>query len=136
MILKCFLQFTCINLDGSQKTGGNFLNLFQKEGGTQKGGGSSKKRGGGEGQVQPWRKLCVCLLLILFKPFFLHQYKNITHQNCFVCPRIFNFSYRKCFNFSYRKCFNFSYRKRLSSNYFFIFKLSLYCYHFSLVAMH
>ena len=35
--LNCFLQFTCTNLDGSQKEAGNFLNLFQKEGGTQKG---------------------------------------------------------------------------------------------------
>ena len=45
--LKCFLQFTCANLDGSQKEGGNFLNLLQKEGGTQKGGGGvpSEKRG-------------------------------------------------------------------------------------------
>ena len=31
-ILKCFLQFACTNLDGSQKEGDNFLNLLQKEG--------------------------------------------------------------------------------------------------------
>ena len=40
--MKCVLQFTCTNLDGSQKEGrggGNFLNLLQKEEGTQKGGG-------------------------------------------------------------------------------------------------
>ena len=42
-ILKCFLQFTCTNLDGSQKEGGNFLNLLQKEGGTQKGGFPQKR---------------------------------------------------------------------------------------------
>ena len=36
-ILRCFLQFTCTNLDGCQKEGGNFLNLLQKKGGTQKG---------------------------------------------------------------------------------------------------
>ena len=47
-ILKCFLQFTCTYLDASQNEGGNFLNLLQKEGDTQ-------KRGGG---FQPWRKLC------------------------------------------------------------------------------
>ena len=41
-ILKCFLQFTCTNLDGSQKDGGNILNLLQKEGGP-----SEKKKGGG-----------------------------------------------------------------------------------------
>ena len=34
--------------------GGNFLNLLQKEGGTQKGGVPSEKGGG----FQPWRKLC------------------------------------------------------------------------------
>ena len=32
-ILKCFSQFTCTDLDGSQKEGGDFLNLLQKEGG-------------------------------------------------------------------------------------------------------
>ena len=32
-------------MDGSQKEGGNFLNLLQKEGGTQK-GGFPQKRGG------------------------------------------------------------------------------------------
>ena len=41
------MQFTCTNLDGSQKEGGNFFNLLQKEGGTQKGvagvGGSLRK---------------------------------------------------------------------------------------------
>ena len=36
-ILKCFLQFTCTNVDGSQKEGGNFLNLLQKEGGVGRG---------------------------------------------------------------------------------------------------
>ena len=34
-----FLTITCTNLDDFQKEGGNFLNLLQKEGGTQKGGG-------------------------------------------------------------------------------------------------
>ena len=38
-ILKCVLQFTCTNLDGSQKEESNFLNLLQIERGTQKGGG-------------------------------------------------------------------------------------------------
>ena len=33
--------------------GGNFLNLLQKEGGTQKGGGVPSEKGGS----QPWRKL-------------------------------------------------------------------------------
>ena len=45
-ILRCFLQFTCTNLDGCQKEGVNFKNLFQKEGGTQKGVGFPQKRGG------------------------------------------------------------------------------------------
>ena len=52
-ILKCFLQFICTNLDGSQKEGGNFLNLLQKQGIPRKGGASSGKGGG----FQPWRKL-------------------------------------------------------------------------------
>ena len=47
-ILKCFLQFTCTNLDGCQKEWDNFLNLLQKE-------GCNQKRGG----FQPWRKLCI-----------------------------------------------------------------------------
>ena len=47
VILRCFLQFTCTNLDGSQREWGNFLNLLQKERGTQKGGGGGfpQKRG-------------------------------------------------------------------------------------------
>ena len=48
LILECFSQFTCTNLDGSQKEEGNFLNLLQKDGGTQKeeeGGGSLRKGG-------------------------------------------------------------------------------------------
>ena len=46
-ILRCFLQFAWANLDGSQKERGNFLNLHQKEGGTQKGGEEvSSERGG------------------------------------------------------------------------------------------
>ena len=32
------LQFACTNLDGSQKEGVNFLNLLQKEGGSNPGG--------------------------------------------------------------------------------------------------
>ena len=31
-ILKCFIQFTSTNVDGSQKERGNFFNLLQKEG--------------------------------------------------------------------------------------------------------
>ena len=38
LILKCFLQFTCTNLDDCQKEWGNFLNLLQKEGGSNPGG--------------------------------------------------------------------------------------------------
>ena len=48
--LKCFIQFTCTNLDGSQKEGvgmGNFLNFLQKERGTQKGRGVPSEKGGG-----------------------------------------------------------------------------------------
>ena len=37
-ILKCFLQFGCTNLDGSQKEGGNFLNFLWKDGGSNPGG--------------------------------------------------------------------------------------------------
>ena len=46
-ILKCFLQFTCTNLDGSQKERDNFLSFLQKEGGTQKRGVPSEKGEGG-----------------------------------------------------------------------------------------
>ena len=38
-----------INLDGSQKDGGNFFNLLQKEWGTQKGGRGSNPGGNYEG---------------------------------------------------------------------------------------
>ena len=44
LVLKCFLQFTCTNLDGCQKEGGNFLNLLHKEGDSLR-----KKRGAGGG---------------------------------------------------------------------------------------
>ena len=45
--LKCFAQFTCTNLDGSQKEGVTFFNLLQKEGVPRKegGGGSLRKEG-------------------------------------------------------------------------------------------
>ena len=36
--LNCFEKFTCTNLDGCQKDGGNFLNLLQKDGGSNPGG--------------------------------------------------------------------------------------------------
>ena len=55
-ILKCFKRFTCTNLDVWQKERGNFFNLLQKEGGTQKSGGGSLSKGG----FQTWRKLCDC----------------------------------------------------------------------------
>ena len=42
--IKCFIQFTCTNLEGCQKEGGNFFNLLQKKGGVQKGRGEG---GGG-----------------------------------------------------------------------------------------
>ena len=56
-ILKCFIQFACTNLDGSQKKGINFLNLLQKEDGTQKEGASLRKDG------VPTLEETVCFLL-------------------------------------------------------------------------
>ena len=41
-ILKCFSQFTCTNMDGSRKEGGNFLNLLQKDGYPERGGSLRK----------------------------------------------------------------------------------------------
>ena len=38
-ILKCSLQFTYTNLDGSQKEVDNLLNLLQKEGASHRNGG-------------------------------------------------------------------------------------------------
>ena len=38
-ILKCFLQFTCTNVDGSQKEGVTFQICFRKTGIPRKGGG-------------------------------------------------------------------------------------------------
>ena len=70
-ILRCFLQFTCTNLDGSQKEGGNFLNLLQKERGTQKGGLPQKRGDSNSGgnyvialglileYVGPWLEKCL-----------------------------------------------------------------------------
>ena len=54
IIFKCFIQFTCTNLDGSKKEGPNFYRLLQKEEDTQmggRGGGLLRKRAGGEGGV-------------------------------------------------------------------------------------
>ena len=45
-ILKCFIQFACTNLDGSQKEGGIFSNMLQKKGVRRKGEHSLKKGGG------------------------------------------------------------------------------------------
>ena len=54
--VKCFLQFACTNLDGSQKEGGGgSLFKFASER-----GGYPERRGGGpseKGGFQPWRKL-------------------------------------------------------------------------------
>ena len=47
-------------MDGSQKEGGNFLNLLQKKGDTQKGGGErvpkrrGSNRGGNYGKMYEW----------------------------------------------------------------------------------
>ena len=85
LILKCFIQFTCTNLDGCQKEEGNFLNLLQKEGGTQKRGEvpSEKKKKGGGGGVQTWRKLCphfLCYQFIL-QPLTINQ--DFIFSRCF-----------------------------------------------------
>ena len=56
--LKCFIQFACTNLDGSQKEGDNFLNLLQKEGGTQRGWAVPSEKG----VFQPWRKLAIVVI--------------------------------------------------------------------------
>ena len=45
-ILKCFLQFTCTNLDGSQKKGVAFKICFRKRGYPERGGGFPQKREG------------------------------------------------------------------------------------------
>ena len=59
IIFKCFIQFTCTNLDGSKKEGPNFYRLLQKEEVTQMGGRGAvpSEKGRGEGGSQPWRKL-------------------------------------------------------------------------------
>ena len=45
-ILKCFSQFTCTNLDGSQKEGDNFLKFAAERGSTQQGGGGFPRKWG------------------------------------------------------------------------------------------
>ena len=41
-ILKCFIQFTCTNLHGSQKEGGKFFKFALESGGSpRKGGGTN-----------------------------------------------------------------------------------------------
>ena len=45
-ILKCFIQFTCTNLDGCQKEKGDFFNLLQTEGGSLRKGEGGSKPGG------------------------------------------------------------------------------------------
>ena len=51
IIFKCFIQFTCTNLDGSKKEGANFYKLLQKEEDTQIGGWG----GGGGVPSEKWR---------------------------------------------------------------------------------
>ena len=65
LILKCFLQFTCTNLDGCKKKWGNFLNLLQKE-------GVPSEKGG----CQRWRKLWL----------FYGKFATIK-KPLFLCPR-------------------------------------------------
>ena len=85
-ILKCFIQFTCSNLDDCQKEEGNFFNLFQKEGDIQKGvgggegfGGFPQKRGGSEtgGNYDLWKTS-----MFIFMPkiyFIIHFFLEILH---------------------------------------------------------
>ena len=46
IILKCFIQFSCTNLDGSKKEGVTFLVCFRKRGLPRKGGGFPQKSRG------------------------------------------------------------------------------------------
>ena len=50
IILKCFIQFTCTNLDGFKKEGVNFLICFRERGYPERGGGYPQK---GEGGLNP-----------------------------------------------------------------------------------
>ena len=52
--LKCFIEFTCTNLDGSQKEGVTFKFASEREGYPESGGVPSEKGG-----FQPWWKLWV-----------------------------------------------------------------------------
>ena len=81
-ILRCFLQFTCTNLDGSQKKGGNFLNLLQKEGVRRKGVGVPTEKGG----FQPWRKLWSLNKSAIYIPPVSCSFKMFSlHLNPWVC---------------------------------------------------
>ena len=84
-ILNCFIQFTCTNLDGCQKEEGNFLNLLQKEGGTQKGGGGSlrKKKGVGGWGSKPGGNyvLISCAINSSLQPLTINQ--DFIFSRCF-----------------------------------------------------
>ena len=68
-ILKCFIQFACTNLDGSQKEGVFFQICFRKWGYPERGGIPSEKGGGGG--FQPWMKLSI-----------LHTFELNTLREC------------------------------------------------------
>ena len=67
-ILKSFLQFICTNSDGSQKEGGNFLNLLQKEGGE----GVLSQKGGSN----PGGNYAIILLTLIFQTYLT----KVNHQ--------------------------------------------------------
>ena len=69
-ILKCFLQFACTTFDGSQKEGGNFLNLLQKERGTQ-------ERKGGGGLWFPQKRGTVPTLVEIYIYIYIYIYMKI-----------------------------------------------------------
>ena len=71
-ILNGFIQFTCTNLDGSQKEGGNFFNLLQKEG-VLPSGGFPQKRGG-----VPNLEETMCCSGVFIVGFEGTQYVNLT----------------------------------------------------------
>ena len=64
-ILKCFLQFTCTSLDGSQKEESNFLNLLQKERGVPRKGGFLRKGGIPTLPKETMCLVCGCCCLIV-----------------------------------------------------------------------
>ena len=98
-ILKCFLQFTCINLDGSQKEGVTFKFFSERGGGYPERGGSSLRKVGVPSLEETMNSLLKFCLRLMKSP--LHIPKSKKHK---INNQIVVYVYSKYWSFIHRGC--------------------------------